>query len=142
MKVVDAEGHVLGRLASVVAKRLLKGEVVRVVNAEKAIILGDPKEIVARYRARRRLNHPRKGPHYPRMPDGIVKRTVRGMLPYQEPRGRSALKRLRVYIGVPEDLRDAKMETLDDAIRAESEQFITVGDVARDLGASFGGGSR
>ena len=40
--VVDADGAVLGRLASVLAKRLLMGEDIIVVNAEKAVISGSP----------------------------------------------------------------------------------------------------
>ena len=44
MIVIDASGHILGRLSTNVAKRILNGEDVIVVNAEKAIIIG-PKEL-------------------------------------------------------------------------------------------------
>ena len=109
--VYNAEDKVLGRLASVVAKQLITakkaGEDTRViiVNAEKAIVTGKRSTILSDYRAKYELNHPRKGPFFPRMPDQILKRTVRGMLPYQKnSSGRNALKSLRVEIGTPSDL--------------------------------------
>ena len=52
-----------------------------IVNAEKAIVTGSPASIMATYHAKYELNHARKGPYFPRMPDMILKRTVRGMLP-------------------------------------------------------------
>jgi large subunit ribosomal protein L13 len=138
MIVVDAEGLVLGRLASALAKRLLDGEEIIVVNAEKAIIIGDPDEVIMRYLTRIRLNHPRKGPHFPKMPDRIVKRTVRGMLPYQQSRGRDAYRRLKVYIGVPREYEKKKTQTLEAAVRPPAEKFITINRVAMELGAKVG----
>ncbi|MCI0496771.1 MAG: 50S ribosomal protein L13 [Thermoplasmata archaeon] len=142
MKVVNGESLVLGRLASKVAKDLLEGVEVRVVNAEKVIVLGEPKSVIDHYIEKHRLNHPRKGPHFPRMPDQIVKRTVRGMLPYDKPRGRVAFKRLRVYIGVPAEFAKVKLETYDEAINPDAVRFVSVGRIANELGASFGGGSK
>ena len=103
LKLINAEGLVVGRLASNVAKQILNGEEVIIVNAEKALISGSRKAILTEYQGRRKLTHARKGPHYPRMPDRILKRTVRGMIPYQTPRGRTAYKNLKVYIGVPKE---------------------------------------
>ena len=39
--IIDGEGLVLGRLASTVSKRLLNGEEITIVNAEKIIISGN-----------------------------------------------------------------------------------------------------
>ena len=47
-KIVNAEGLVLGRMATVVAKHLLQGEKVEIVNAEKAIISAGGKVIIIR----------------------------------------------------------------------------------------------
>ena len=44
--VVDASGIVLGRLASYVSKLILEGEVVVVINAEKAVITGRKESII------------------------------------------------------------------------------------------------
>ena len=109
--VYNAEDKILGRLASIVAKKLISakkaGEDTRViiVNAEKAIVSGKRTSVMSDYRAKYELNHARKGPFFPRMPDQILKRTVRGMLPYQKnSSGRNALRSLRVEIGTPSDL--------------------------------------
>ena len=105
MKIINAEGAVLGRLASNVAKYLLNGEEVSIVNAEKAIVIGSKDMVVEDFLSKIRRRQARKGPHYPRRSDMILKRTVRGMIPYQKPRGREAYKKLRVYLGVPPSLK-------------------------------------
>ena len=109
--VYDATDLVMGRLASIVAKQLLSaaraGEETRViiVNAEKAVISGKKDSVINEYLERYRLNHARKGPFFPRMPDLIMKRSVRGMLPYQrKTSGRTAFRALRVEIGCPSHL--------------------------------------
>lgn len=136
--VVDATGLVAGRLASVLAKRLLANEEVHVVNAEKAIITGTPDSIMANYWFKRNVGTRRKGPFYPRVPHLMMKRTVRGMLKYQEsPRHRAAYKRLKCYIGVPEDLASMQAETIDRAKPKTAFRSMTLGQIAKGLGAKF-----
>ena len=137
MAVIDAEGAIMGRLASTVAKRLLKGEDITIVNAEKSIVTGARKRIIEKYKARRARGKPRKGPHYPRMPDRLLRRAVRGMLPYQKPHGRTAFKKLRVYIGVPTGVNASGAEK--HKAKLGTDRFMELGEVARALGASFGG---
>jgi len=132
--VVDASGAVLGRMASIVAKRLLKGEEIAIVNAEKAIILGDEQMVKQEYREKREIGTQRKGPFFPRMPHMIVKRTIRGMLPYQQPKGREALKRLKCYIGVPDEYKDANMERVG-IPEKKPYKYITIEELSRYLGA-------
>ena len=109
--VYDATDKILGRLASLVAKQLISarkaGREQRVIvyNAEHAVVSGPRTRVLANYDGKYKLNHARKGPFYPRMPDQILKRTVRGMLPYQKnSSGRGALRDLRVMIGKPSNL--------------------------------------
>ena len=59
MKVLDASGCIMGRLASHVAKALLEGEQVHVVNAEKAIVSGAKHSVFREYTEKRQLNHQR-----------------------------------------------------------------------------------
>jgi large subunit ribosomal protein L13 len=116
--VVDASGLVVGRLASYVAKRVLTGEDVIVINAEHAIITGRKRNLVERFQAKldlRTLASQKKAPKRPRRPDTYVRRVVRGMLPWKKPKGKRAYKRLKVYIGVPEPLKDAPALTFPDA---------------------------
>ena len=133
--IVDATGARLGRLSSMLAKRLLEGEVIVVVNSEKAIIVGSKDEIESRYKQKREVGGTkRKGPFFPRMPDMILKRTVRGMLPYQQPKGRKAYKNLKTYIGVPEEFENEKFEKVE-AVNPSS--YVTLKELSEYLGISW-----
>ncbi|HUS99392.1 MAG TPA: 50S ribosomal protein L13 [Candidatus Thermoplasmatota archaeon] len=132
--IIDAEGAVLGRLCTVVAKRLLNGEEIAVVNSEKAIVTGKKVMIKAHYKHEREVGTYRKGPFYPRMPDRILKRTIRGMIPYQEPHGRTAFKRLRCYIGIPKDMQGQTYEKITVAEKYPTN-YMTLQEVAQFLGA-------
>jgi large subunit ribosomal protein L13 len=136
--VINAEGLILGRLSSHVAKRLRNGEEIVILNAEKAIISGRRKQLVEFYAHRRTRGASQtkaKGPFYPRTSDAILKRTVRGMVEYKKPTGRAALKRLRVYLGVPKEFKDVKMETLETAKKPHLVKFVHLGDISKELGA-------
>ncbi|MFP3157906.1 MAG: 50S ribosomal protein L13 [Caldivirga sp.] len=105
--VIDASNHIAGRLATVVAKLALQGKSVIIVNAEKAVITGDRNMVIDWIKRRmseiRTHYNPEKvGPKWPRRPDRILRRIIRGMLPHKQHKGRAALRRIRVYIGVPD----------------------------------------
>ncbi|MCX6670818.1 MAG: 50S ribosomal protein L13 [Euryarchaeota archaeon] len=132
--IIDSEGAVLGRLCTIVAKRLLNGEEIVIVNSEKAIVTGKKAMIKAHYKHEREVGTYRKGPFYPRMPDRILKRCVRGMIPYQEPHGRTAFKRLKCYIGVPKEFQGKTFEKISTAEKHPAN-FMTLDEVAQFLGA-------
>ena len=134
MKIIDASNLVLGRASGAIVKLLLDGERVVVVNAEKAVITGRKEEIFERYKAKRDRGSVRKGPFYPKMPDRIFRRTVRGMLPFKKPTGRSAYRKLMVYIDVPDKYKDQEFETIPEAKNTHLTGYVTVGDVAKHLG--------
>lgn len=107
--IVNAEGQVLGRIASFVAKRALMGDKVIVVNAEKALISGTKTGILTETDRRlgiRNWGNPKKGPYLMKRPDNFVRRVIRGMLPYSKnrygARGREAFKNVIVFVGVPQ----------------------------------------
>jgi len=142
MRIINAEGLILGRLASKVAKMLLEGEEIVIVNADKAIITGNREDIFAKYKQRTELrtrSNPRRGPFYPKRSDEIVRRTVRGMLPWKTDRGRKAYRRLKVYAGVPREFQGKEFETIieADASRIATPKYVTVGEVAKFLGGKF-----
>ena len=132
--VVDGAGCILGRVASQVAERALDGESIAVVNAERLVVTGDEADVVGKYRKRTELGSDR-GPYYPKRPDGIAKRAVRGMLPHTTTRGREALERVRVYVGNPYDDAGEQLEgtTLD---RLSNIRFVQLGDVSQQIGAN------
>jgi len=136
VKIIDAEGAILGRMCTNVAKRLLDGEEIAIVNAEKAIITGKKSAIKERYKKKRDVGTYRKGPFFPRMPDRLVKRSVRGMIPYQTPHGRAAFRNLKCYIGVPKEFDGQQFERIDDAEKQPVE-FITVNELSKMLGVNF-----
>lgn len=133
--VIDATDCILGRVASDVAQRALDGERVAVINAEAAVITGRREDILERYRQRDSLGSDR-GPAFPKRPDGIVKRSIRGMLPHKRQRGRQALEQVRVYVGNP--FEEAEPVVLEDASldRLSNIRFVHIGDISDQLGAN------
>jgi len=135
--VINAEGLILGRMASVIAKRLLKGEKILVVNAEKAVISGKKKSKFMEAKEFLEVGYPEKGPLHYKRPDRILRRTVRGMLPYKQPKGKQAYKRLKVFIGIPEELKTREMETIEEAqAKKLTCPYFTVGELAKEIGWS------
>ena len=134
--VVDARDCILGRVASQVAQRALDGDRVAVVNAEDAVITGRKEEIEERYLKRRDIGSDR-GPSYPKQPDRIFKRSIRGMLPHKKPRGREAYENVRVYLGNPYG-NDVEAEILDETSldRLSNIKFVSLGEVSETLGAN------
>lgn len=136
MIIYDAENQILGRLCSVIAKKLLREESVAVVNAEKAVISGKPKVAIKAYLDRVRRGDPLHGPFYPKTPSGIFRRTVRGMLPWHKHKGRQAYKRLRVFISMPEEFIGKKLERVEAADASKLRtKYITLADLSLALGA-------
>ena len=137
--VIDADGLLLGRMASLVAQRALAGEEIALVNVEKAIVSGSRAHVLANYTTKRERGSREGGPFFPRRPDHIVKRTIRGMLPYKRERGMAAFKRVKTYVGVPMELVGIETETLEVAHidRLSSPKYITIGAISTNLGAKY-----
>jgi len=136
VSIIDAEGAILGRMCTNVAKRLLDGEQIAIVNSEKAIITGKKSAIKKRHKQKRDVGTYRRAPFFPRMPDRQVKRSVRGMIPYQTPHGRTAYKKLKCYIGVPKEFEGQPFEKIDDA-KKQPVEYMTVDELSKLLGVNF-----
>jgi large subunit ribosomal protein L13 len=136
--VVDATNCVAGRMCSHVSKLLLQGNRVAIVNAEKAMLSGNRYMTIGLYKEHLEINsvtNPIHGPFHPRRPDTILSKMVRGMVPKRKSSGIEAHKRLRVYIGVPEEIKKEKMESFPDSkITKPESYYITIGDVAKQIG--------
>jgi large subunit ribosomal protein L13 len=131
--VVDARDCIMGRVASQVAERALDGETVAVVNAERAVITGDEQDVFETYKKRTDVTSD-QGPAYPKRPDGIFKRAIRGMVPHKKQRGREAFGNVRVYMGNPYDEEPTVLDgtSLD---RLSNIRFVQLGDLSARLGA-------
>ena len=136
--VIDGTDLIAGRLSSNVAKLLLQGNRVTVVNSEKIMISGRKKSIVGEYNQFLKISsilHPKHGPFHPRKPDTILSRMIRGMLPRDKPSGKEALRKLRVYIGVPKDVKGlGKIQFEKAQIRKSSALYTSVGELGRNVG--------
>ncbi|WP_435349592.1 50S ribosomal protein L13 [Haloarchaeobius sp. HRN-SO-5] len=132
--VVDASDCILGRVASTVAQRAQDGERIAVVNAEEAIITGSEDDIMATYEKRVDVGSD-SGPYYPKRPDRIFKRAIRGMLPYKSKAGREAFENVRVYVGNPYD-EDGEILDGTSLDRLSNIKFVQLGDVSAKLGAN------
>lgn len=138
MEIIDGEGLILGRLASEVASELLKerGKRITIVNAERVLVSGSKVSILKDYKRRKDQGSREQGPYFPKMPDRILKRTIRGMLPYKRERGRDAFSRLRVYLGIPREYAGQERQRVEnaDAERLSIAKYVTLGEVSEKLG--------
>ena len=69
----------------------------------------------------------------------IVRRTVRGMLPYKRPKGRDAFKRVKCHIGIPSGFEGKKFEVIPEAhiSKLSYPKYIKMHDLSRSLGAKI-----
>lgn len=138
VKVYDAENMVVGRLGAKAAKDAILGDNVVIVNAEKAIITGNRRSVIDAFKEKHKIRtsyNPRKGPFHERRPDKMVRKMLRGMLPWPTPKGKAAYKRIKVYIGIPKQYTDSEKIVLEGAkYKSLKQKFITVGDLSHELG--------
>lgn len=135
MMIVDADGAILGRISSKIAKELLRGEDVIVINSEKIVVSGNPDAVFKRFFEKRERGDVFKGPFYPKYPDRVLIRSIRGMLPYKKEKGKRALKKLRAYVGNPDNLKGEKISKTSDDLRCK---FTNLEQICRKLGAKLG----
>jgi large subunit ribosomal protein L13 len=136
--VVDATNLIVGRMASTVAKLLLNGRRVIIVNSEKALISGSRINIVTKQLKRLEIGsvvNPEYNPHRYKEPNRMLHRIIRGMIPRKKPSGVAAMKRLRVYIGTPESYKSVEKKIFEDAkARKPLPMYVALGEVASTLG--------
>lgn len=131
MVVIDADGKILGRLASQAAQQLKDGDEVYIVNAEQAVVTGRREQTFEEYRERHERGNRDHGPYYPKAPDKILKRTIKGMLPDGHD-GREAFKRLRTYTGNPEDL-DADGDGVKSVADLQGGEYATLQEISDNM---------
>jgi large subunit ribosomal protein L13 len=135
---VDGSDLVAGRLCSNVAKLLLQGNRVSIVNCDKIMMSGKRHSIVEEYKTFLKIGsiiNPKHGPFHPRRPDTIISRMVRGMLPRKKPSGQAALKRLRAYVGIPNELSSQEKIQFDNAkIRRTNAYYTSMAELGRAIG--------
>lgn len=134
MIIINGENKILGRLCSFVAKQLLLGENVVIVNCEKILVKKKPKIAFEKYLNMIHRGDPYKGPFVSRRPDFLVKRTIRGMLPWKTNRGREAFKRLKCYISVPEEFKNTHFTEINNAKCDGNYTAISLKEICKRIG--------
>jgi large subunit ribosomal protein L13Ae len=139
--VIDGRGHLMGRLASVVAKELLTGCKVTVVRCEGINISGSffrNKLQFHTYLRKRLSTNPIRGPYHYRAPSKIFFKAVRGMVPRKTARGQAALGRLTTLDGVPQPYDKQKKMVVPQALRAlklkPGREYCVLGELAAQVG--------
>lgn len=135
--IIDGTNILMGRLASFVAKKALLGEQVDIVNSENVVITGTKKHILERYKQRRERGTPTAGPFFPRVANLILKRTIRGMLPYKQAKGEEAFKRVKCYLGIPKKFEGKNFEKIKgaDISKLQTKKYLTLKELSKLLGA-------
>ncbi|MFT7615227.1 MAG: large subunit ribosomal protein L13 [Candidatus Woesearchaeota archaeon] len=138
MIIIDAKNLIAGRLATQVAKKALHGEEIAIINADLAIIVGAKKTTLAKFKQRDDRGVPLRGPYIPKRPHFLLRRIIRGMLPYKKDNGRRAFENIKCYIGVPAAFEGKETVVLETAHRDTSRvyQHLTIGQISKFLGGS------
>jgi large subunit ribosomal protein L13 len=135
MILVDADGQILGRMSSEIAKLLKKGEEIVVINSEKCVVTGSKENVFSSYKKFLEIGDRYKGPFYPKAPERILRRTVRGMLP-KNYSGREMLKNLRTYVGIPEEFKNKEAIRFKNAdiSKLKAKKFVRLLEISKVMG--------
>ncbi|KAI8811011.1 ribosomal protein L13 domain-containing protein [Cladochytrium replicatum] len=143
--VIDGKGHLLGRLASIVAKQILNGQKVTVVRCEDINIAGPYFRNKLRFMAymRKSAVNPTHGPFHFRAPSRQFYRVIRGMVPHKTPRGAAALERLKLFEGIPSPYDVKKRMVVPSALRVlrlgPSRKYTVLKRLSSEFGWKYEG---
>ena len=137
--VVDATNHIAGRLASSVAKLLIQGNRVSIVNCEKIMMSGTRSNQIQEYREFLEINsiiNYKHGPKHFRRPDTVMAKMIRQMLPFdRKPSGKESFQRLRTYIGSPKEIKGLEKIQFEKAlIKREASNYTALAEICRVIG--------
>jgi large subunit ribosomal protein L13 len=138
--IVDVKGLVAGRVASQIAKAVVKGEKVIVLNAQDAVIVGNPESTMEVYHERTHVkvhSNPHFGPKYERIPSKMFRRMVRGMLPNRPRASVKYTKMVTVYNGTPKLFPTGEIKSFEKFKNSERHRSMTLGEIAKALGGTW-----
>ena len=139
--IIDGRNHLLGRLASIVAKELLNGQKVCVVRCEAILKSGSlfRSKLKRQEKMHKRCNtNPRRTATHWKAPSRIFWKVTRGMVPHKTARGAAAMGRLKVFEGMPYPYDQRKRMVVPDALKVlrlkARRNFCSLGDLAEATG--------
>merc|ERR1712121_619601 len=141
---IDGSGHLMGRLASTIAKAILNGQRVVVVRCEEINVSGNfyrNKLKVFDYLRKRMNTKPSRGPYHFRAPSRCLFKVVRGMIPHKTKRGMEALNRLKVFDGIPDPYDRQKRMVVPSALRVlklkPGRKYCQIGRLSHETGWKY-----
>eukprot|EP00538_Stauroneis_constricta_P009266 CAMPEP_0119558582 /NCGR_PEP_ID=MMETSP1352-20130426/10878_1 /TAXON_ID=265584 /ORGANISM="Stauroneis constricta, Strain CCMP1120" /LENGTH=201 /DNA_ID=CAMNT_0007605977 /DNA_START=47 /DNA_END=652 /DNA_ORIENTATION=+ len=140
-KIIDGRDHLLGRLASIVAKELLAGQSIVIVRCDEMAVSGSlvrNRTKYAQFRKKRMNTNPSRGPFHFKSPAMMVWRTIRGMVHQKCARGQEAFSRLSTFDGIPAPYDKQKRVVVPAALRVmrlkPGRDYTIIGDLANSIG--------
>lgn len=138
--IIDASGLVAGRLASKVAKAARNGETIVVLNAENSVLVGKKSAVMKKFQQRVDAavkSNPHYGPKYDRIPNKMLRKMIKGMLPNKSRTAERLIKRIEVFNTIPEKYEGKDMETIEEIKFNEKNEHMTMKKVAELLGGKW-----
>ncbi|KAG2182267.1 hypothetical protein INT43_007194 [Umbelopsis isabellina] len=142
--VIDGKGHLLGRLASIVAKQALNGQKIVIVRCEELNVSGSFFRNKLKYHAylnKRCIVNPNRGPFHFRAPSRIFYKALRGMVAHKTARGAAALDRIKLFEGVPPPYDKMKRMVVPSALRVlklkPGRKYTTIGRISHEVGWKY-----
>ena len=134
--IVDAKDMIVGRFATKVAKAALEGKEVHVINCEDAVYSGSRDKVLEKFQRSRDRTVALKGPYISRLPERIVRRAIRGMIPYKTPKGKAAFARIKCHKGLPAEFEGQEAIRYEEASKEKlpNIQYVYVHDISAMLG--------
>lgn len=139
--IIDGKGHMMGRLASHVAKQILSGHKIVVVRCERIALSGSTQRNKLKFREYLGwaiLTNTRHSHKHFRSPARIFFKTIRGMLPRKTARAEAAMARLKVFEGIPHPYDTKKRMVVTDALKQirlrEFRPFCLLRDLCTRVG--------
>ena len=139
--IIDGRGHLVGRLASKVAKEILRGQRVVVVRCEQLVLSGSLFRNKLTYHEflRKACNtNPRRQFKHFRSPSRMFWRSLRGMTPHKTSRGAAALQRLKVFEGIPYPYDQRKRMVVPEALKVvrikQHRRTCSLGELSSHFG--------
>jgi len=135
---IDGTRLRLGRVATSVAKQLINGNNVVIVNVDKIVVSGSRASVLSKYERWLKLrtfkNPENVGPKQHRGPDRLTWYAVRNMLP-KSPTGKALLRHLNVYMGVPAELSSKSFQRIDEAdVKYLRGSYMSLGELSKNIG--------
>ncbi|AFP65686.1 60S ribosomal protein L13A (nucleomorph) [Chroomonas mesostigmatica CCMP1168] len=139
--IINGQGHLAGRLASLCAKELLIGTKIIVLKCEKIEISGKHIKNKLKFlsKSKKKMNtNPKRGPFHFHSPSQIFWKIIRGMLPHKTKRGTAALMRFRAFDGNPSPFHHMKKFIIPSAFRittlSPGRKYSILGEISNQIG--------